>query len=434
MPKRRRAASDELVPVVVQRGVDVDRDAHREAVDTVARDVASARAQIAAVVRNGVAAPGRRRDLRRRRRRGLADVDWPALQRPLELHGRRVNVVDTRSGGGGDGAAAAVPPRLGVELADLAAQHRGVHGHAPLRGARPAGLRRTPRCRPSRSRSRATRRRVDAMCDALGIEPSAVVGNSMGGFVGAELALSFPTRVERLVLVSAAGLSTEYLRARAVARDRPRARGRRCQHATRLERRVVRRPRLRRRGDAVRWSATPSGCRVPLAQELVLERRQAGLRAGAQGAARATRTASGSPQIEIPVLIVWGRNDMLVPVGDAERYERLIGDNARVRSSRTPATCRCSSGRRASTSCCARSWPATREPEAEIAGRPTPAGGQRLRRVTAPSEALDTSLRVLGQHAVGVGRRRRARRPRRGAAISSSESSTSMPPARRRRS
>ena len=33
----------------------------------------------------------------------------------------------------------------------------------------------------------------------------------MGGFVGAELALSFPTRVERLVLVSAAGLSIEHL-------------------------------------------------------------------------------------------------------------------------------------------------------------------------------------------------------------------------------
>ena len=30
-------------------------------------------------------------------------------------------------------------------------------------------------------------------------------------------------------------------------------------------------------------------------------------------------------QIEVPTLIVWGRNDMIVPVGDAYRYERLIG-------------------------------------------------------------------------------------------------------------
>jgi pimeloyl-ACP methyl ester carboxylesterase len=35
-------------------------------------------------------------------------------------------------------------------------------------------------------------------------------------------------------------------------------------------------------------------------------------------------------QIEVPTLIVWGRNDMIVPVGDAERYERLIGANARA--------------------------------------------------------------------------------------------------------
>ena len=34
--------------------------------------------------------------------------------------------------------------------------------------------------------------------------------------------------------------------------------------------------------------------------------------------------------IEVPVLIVWGRNDLLVPVGDATHYQRLIGDNARV--------------------------------------------------------------------------------------------------------
>jgi pimeloyl-ACP methyl ester carboxylesterase len=28
------------------------------------------------------------------------------------------------------------------------------------------------------------------------------------------------------------------------------------------------------------------------------------------------------------VLIVWGRNDILIPVGDAHEYERLIGANA----------------------------------------------------------------------------------------------------------
>ena len=34
----------------------------------------------------------------------------------------------------------------------------------------------------------------------------------MGGFIGAELAIQFPARVERLSLVSAAGLTIEYQR------------------------------------------------------------------------------------------------------------------------------------------------------------------------------------------------------------------------------
>ena len=34
-------------------------------------------------------------------------------------------------------------------------------------------------------------------------------------------------------------------------------------------------------------------------------------------------------RIEVPTLVVWGRNDMLVPRGDAREYVELIGDNAR---------------------------------------------------------------------------------------------------------
>src|SRR3712207_7362788 len=34
-------------------------------------------------------------------------------------------------------------------------------------------------------------------------------------------------------------------------------------------------------------------------------------------------------QIEVPVLVVWGANDMMVPVSDAQRFVDLIGSNAR---------------------------------------------------------------------------------------------------------
>ena len=48
-----------------------------------------------------------------------------------------------------------------------------------------------------------------AVCRALGIDHATVVGNSMGGFIAAELAISHPALVDRLVLVDAAGLSSE---------------------------------------------------------------------------------------------------------------------------------------------------------------------------------------------------------------------------------
>ncbi len=73
--------------------------------------MASARAQIAAVVRNGVLRPGPDATYADGDDAAWLDVDWQALQRPLELLGRRVNVLDTgepASGAGDD------PPLLFV--------------------------------------------------------------------------------------------------------------------------------------------------------------------------------------------------------------------------------------------------------------------------------------------------------------------------------
>src|SRR5436190_6643438 len=50
-------------------------------------------------------------------------------------------------------------------------------------------------------------RTVAALCEELGHSKVSVVGNSLGGFISAELAIQFPELVERLALVSAAGYS-----------------------------------------------------------------------------------------------------------------------------------------------------------------------------------------------------------------------------------
>jgi pimeloyl-ACP methyl ester carboxylesterase len=49
-------------------------------------------------------------------------------------------------------------------------------------------------------------------CDALGVEQCTIVGNSMGGFIAADTTVREPSRFEKLVLVSAAGISHARMR------------------------------------------------------------------------------------------------------------------------------------------------------------------------------------------------------------------------------
>ena len=247
------------------------------------------------------------------------EIDWPAMTRQLSVDGRDVGVVDS----GGDG-----PPLLWIHglggiwqnwLLNLPAfvdTHRCVAVDLPGFGM----SEKLDDCSiPGFART------VDAVCDQLGIEEPVVIGNSMGGFVGAELAVSFPTRISKLVLVAAAGLSTEYLsrepllvgaRAFMVLTARAGLRGDG----------MVKRKRLRRIAlqAVVRY---PEKLSVPLATELVGGANAPGF-VDSFEALMSYSFRDKLERIEVPTLIVWGRNDMLVPVSDAEAYEHLIGDNA----------------------------------------------------------------------------------------------------------
>jgi pimeloyl-ACP methyl ester carboxylesterase len=247
-------------------------------------------------------------------------IDWPAMTRRLDIEGRSVGVVDT----GGDGPPLLFVHGLGgiwqnwlLNIPAFMGSHRCVAVDLPGFGLseKPQGEISIPRFA----------RTVDAVCDRLGIEEPVVVGNSMGGFVGAELAVSYPTRVSKLVLVAAAGLSTEYLsrepllvgaRAFMVLTARTGLRGSP----------VVKRRRLRRIALqlVVRY---PERLSVPLATELVGGANAPGF-IDAFEALMSYSFRDKLARIEVPVLIVWGRNDMLVPVDDAEMFEHLIGENA----------------------------------------------------------------------------------------------------------
>jgi pimeloyl-ACP methyl ester carboxylesterase len=172
---------------------------------------------------------------------------------------------------------------------------------------------------------------IDALCTELGVGSAALVGNSMGGFIGAEVAIQTPERVQRLVLVSAAGISAENWRNERALAALYRLESLSAYLAGAVVARaaaLARRPRLRR---SAMWFVAkhPERLSPPLAYEQI-----AGI--GTPGFLPALDACSDYPirdrlpEIACPTLIVWGRDDLIVPVRDADVFEELIPDARKV--------------------------------------------------------------------------------------------------------
>jgi pimeloyl-ACP methyl ester carboxylesterase len=168
---------------------------------------------------------------------------------------------------------------------------------------------------------------VNAFCAALGIGPVPLVGNSMGGFIAAEVTVSEPTSVQKLVLVSAAGVSHARM-ARAPAETVGRMARAAAPLALRYRERALRRPKLRNRMVRQLFFRP-----AELPRELIWEIVQGGMHApglvAAIGGLAGYDILDRLEDVEVPTLIVWGRNDHVVPPNDA------IGYGRRLRNSRT---------------------------------------------------------------------------------------------------
>jgi pimeloyl-ACP methyl ester carboxylesterase len=160
-------------------------------------------------------------------------------------------------------------------------------------------------------------------CERLGLEHvAALVGNSMGGFISTEAVIEEPERFDRLVLISAAGISFAEWQA-----SHGKAAGRMIKAAG---------PFLA--GDRRAWVTRTRGRKLAfgrifrnpnkLRPELLAEQGNPGLQApgfaDALGAIWGYDTRERLPEIEIPTLVVWGLNDQIVPVEAALGYQRLI--------------------------------------------------------------------------------------------------------------
>ncbi|MYB75726.1 MAG: alpha/beta fold hydrolase [Chloroflexi bacterium] len=159
--------------------------------------------------------------------------------------------------------------------------------------------------------------------DALGIESAAVLGQSMGGAIAAALAVRHPTRVQRLVLVDAAGYALNYhimplltrvagsAAAGFVFRHTAPHRG----LAARLLRNCYYEPDRTCTPDVVDGYFLPlltpgaSGVIAPLARDF-----------------GQTSIAHRLREIQAPTLIIWGQYDAVIPMHWGYRFQKDIAN------------------------------------------------------------------------------------------------------------
>ena len=174
---------------------------------------------------------------------------------------------------------------------------------------------------------------VRDFCAALGLDDVAIVGNSLGGFVAAEAVSANPGRFERLGLVGAAGISHARMRPEPAALAGRLAIGL-APLAFNLQEQALRRPGLRHSTFRSIFYK-PTELRAELLHEQYLHGN------GRPGFLPALTSLMGYDfverleEVETPTLIVGGRNDLIVPPGDAVEYGRLLRNSQTVIFDRT---------------------------------------------------------------------------------------------------
>ncbi|HEY4812561.1 MAG TPA: alpha/beta hydrolase [Solirubrobacteraceae bacterium] len=261
------------------------------------------------------------------------DIDWRAHQRWVVIDGQPVNTIDIGPEQASSGAPLVFVHGLSgcwanwvEQLPVLAQRHRVVTLDLP-------GFGYSPMPREPITMARYAQL-LDRLLSELQIDAATVVGNSMGGFISAELAISFPQRVERLVLISAAGISTTSQALPASERIMPALR--RLETlliasggwvASRSDA-VARHPRLR---EATLNVVVRHPSRLPAA--LAAEQLRG---AGKPGFIQALQAIldydirERLPEIACPTLVVWGDSDRLITVRDADVFAELIPNSRKV--------------------------------------------------------------------------------------------------------
>ena len=171
-----------------------------------------------------------------------------------------------------------------------------------------------------------------AFCRQLGLERGVVVGNSMGGFIAADAVIQSAEAFDRFVLVSAAGIS------HAAMKSGPSVTAVRMTTLMTPAVLRMRGPALRRRRLRLAFFGGVFHNPLKLRTELLWEFANG---AGTDGFVPAATGLMGYDfldrleDVETPALIVWGRNDRIVPPADSTGYGQRLRDSRTLIYDRT---------------------------------------------------------------------------------------------------
>ena len=145
--------------------------------------------------------------------------------------------------------------------------------------------------------------------DVAGLVRPHVLGHSIGGWTAAEMATMSPGSIDRLILVAPAGLKPETGEILDVFYYPP----------PQLLLMTVHDPKT-----VPEWDAIFGAPLSPAQQEIAVRNREMTARLTWKPYMHNPRLASFLPRVTNPALILWGREDRIVPVECGEQYRRLL--------------------------------------------------------------------------------------------------------------
>jgi len=149
--------------------------------------------------------------------------------------------------------------------------------------------------------------------DAAGIGRAHVLGHSIGGWTAAEMAVSSPAAIDRLVLVAPVGLKPERGEILDVFYHSP----------AELLRLTVHDP-----ATIPEWDELYGKPPTPAEMEIAIRNREMAARLTWRPYMFNPRLSHFLPRAAMPTLVVWGREDRIVPVICGEQYCRLMPNAA----------------------------------------------------------------------------------------------------------